>query len=147
MTNTLPPHIIPRRTPSSGTGLFTSQPIDAGELVFRVERPLITVLDSARLSVSCEWCLAGGKRDGDGVDGGGWEGEGTVRPSACTGCRIVRYCSKVGGVLLCLGVTSKLNSFFGVRIVTWEALRRWLVGFSCSVRTEMIRFCWAFLPL
>lgn len=97
MTLSLPPHISPRRTPSSGTGLFTSQPIDAGELVFKVERPLITVLDSARLRVCCEWCLAGGDGDADDdAENNGEAGEGDgVRLRACTGCKIVRYCSKV----------------------------------------------------
>ena len=90
MTLPLPAHITTRAVPSQGIGLFTSQPLEAGEFIFKDQRPLITVLDSARLRNCCEWCLTAG-HDGDLDDGGGG-----VRLRACTGCRVVRYCTKVG---------------------------------------------------
>ena len=79
-------------TASAGTGLFTKQPVNAGSLVFNIDRPLITVLDSARLRDHCEWCLdSAGEEDG--------EDEGR-KLRVCTGCKIVRYCSKVGQTCL-----------------------------------------------
>ena len=91
MALSLPVHITARIIPSQGTGLFTSKRIEAGELVFKVERPLITVLDSARLRSCCEWCLTSG-HEGECLD----DADVGVRLRACTGCRVVRYCSKVG---------------------------------------------------
>ena len=87
----LPAHITTRIIPSRGTGLFTTKSIQAGEMVFKNERPLITVLDSARLRSCCEWCLTTGHEGGD-MD----HGDGGVKLRACTGCGVVRYCSKVG---------------------------------------------------
>ena len=84
---TLPKHVSTRPTPSAGTGLFTIRSIDAGDLMFKVERPQITTLDSARLFEYCEWCLVNGREVEDEA--------GSVRLRACTGCKIVRYCSKV----------------------------------------------------
>ena len=55
--------------------------------MLRIERPLVAVLNQAHLTRACEWCFI-------------WvpEGEGEVKTKlrACQGCRIVRYCSKVG---------------------------------------------------
>lgn len=109
MILSLPAHITTRTIPSKGTGLYTSKQIEAGKLVFKDERPLITVLDSARLRGCCEWCLTAGHEGGDLDDG-----YGGVRLRACTGCRVVRYCSKVGqGIFLlfsfCYGGTISLQ--------------------------------------
>lgn len=87
-TSTLSPpeYIEARPSEKAGLGLFTSKSIPAGDLILEIKRPLITELDSARLADTCEWCLK--HVQGDGED----------RPKlrACTGCKIVRYCSKVG---------------------------------------------------
>ena len=72
-----------RASTGRGTGLFTTQPIDAGSLVLKIDRPFINVLDAARLESNCEWCLAS-KED-----------ENEVRLKACTGCKVSRYCDKV----------------------------------------------------
>jgi len=91
----LPDNIQIRSTANAGFGLFTTEPIPAGRLISQIERPLITVLDSARLIDTCEWCLR--------VVQGGDGGCGSLK--ACTGCKVVRYCSKVGnGELRCHGV-------------------------------------------
>lgn len=82
----LPKHIQLRPTVNAGLGLFTIEALPAGHLIAQIERPLITVLDSARLTDTCEWCL----RVVQGDDGS------SASLKACTGCRIVRYCSKVG---------------------------------------------------
>lgn len=72
-----------RASTGRGTGTFTTLPIAAGSLVFKNDRPLITVLDSARLEYHCEWCLVS-KED-----------ENEVRLKACNGCKVSRYCEKV----------------------------------------------------
>lgn len=92
MTSSLPDHIVPQKTSDAGTCLFTSKELSAGELIFRIERPLVSVLDTARLRDTCEACFLllpenrGGGRDPDGR---------TVLKN-CSGCRVVRYCCKVG---------------------------------------------------
>ena len=72
-----------RASTRGGTGLFTTQPVAAGSLVFKIDRPLITVLDSTRLEYNCEWCLVSR------------EDENEVRLKACNGCKVSRYCDKV----------------------------------------------------
>ena len=81
-----PSYIQARQTAHAGLGLFTSERIEAGEFIFSIERPLITALDSGRLTDTCEWCLRV-VRDGE---------EGEQRLRSCTGCKVVRYCRKVG---------------------------------------------------
>ena len=83
----LPSHIQQRFISHAGNGLFTIKAIDAGEEVLRVERPLVAVLNQGQLVRVCEWCFI-------------WVPEGEAKAKtklrACQGCRIVRYCSKVG---------------------------------------------------
>ncbi len=83
----LPSHIQQRSISPAGNGLSTIKAIDAGEEVLRVERPLVAVLNQGQLIWVCEWCFI-------------WvpEGEGKSKTKlrACQGCRVVRYCSKVG---------------------------------------------------
>ena len=83
----LPSHIQKRSIPRAGNGLFTLKAIDAGEEVLRVERPLVAVLNQGQLIAACEWCFI-------------WVPEGKGTPTTklrvCQGCRIVKYCSKVG---------------------------------------------------
>ncbi|MCJ1469277.1 hypothetical protein MMC07_007910 [Pseudocyphellaria aurata] len=56
MVTSLPPHIYSQKTPAAGTGLYTSKAIPPGELIFRVERPLVAALNSGQLGVTCEGC-------------------------------------------------------------------------------------------
>ena len=72
-----------RASTGRGSGLFTIQPIAAGSLVFKDERPLITMLDTARMEHNCEWCLVG---KGDVSE---------LILKSCNGCKVSRYCSKV----------------------------------------------------
>jgi len=82
----LPANLKLRPTANAGLGLFTTEALPAGHLISQIERPLITVLDSARLTDTCEWCL----RVFQGDDGN------CASLKACKGCKVVRYCSKVG---------------------------------------------------
>ena len=55
--------------------------------MLRVKRPLVAVLNQGQLTTACEWCFVW-VPDGQGT--------ATTKLRACQGCRIVRYCSKVG---------------------------------------------------
>lgn len=70
----------------AGTGLFAARDLGTGELVLRLEREVVSVLDSARLAVACEKCfLTEGDVD-DNVE---------VKLKKCGGCGIVRFCGEV----------------------------------------------------
>lgn len=76
----------------AGNGLFATTDIAAGELIFSLERPAIAVLDSKQLDRVCSNCFASSEdravKYGDVAS--------VVNVKACTGCRVLRYCSKVG---------------------------------------------------
>lgn len=67
-----------------GNGLFASTAIKTGEDVLHVQTPFVVVLDSPRLQDTCSGCF--GKRQ---LDSG-------TELKACTGCRAVKYCDRVG---------------------------------------------------
>ncbi len=99
MTN-LPSHIYPKQAPNSaGSGLFTSQAIDAGKEIFRIDRPLVSVLDSPHLKDACSNCYVWVPENGVGQFGE--EKDKEVKLRACQGCKIDRYCSKVGLISTC----------------------------------------------
>ena len=83
-------HTYAEAHPPSGTALFASKALEEGEVVLRVERPLLAVLDSAYLSKSCEWCFV----CVEGVDGGSGQDE-EVTLKMCKGCGVARYCGEV----------------------------------------------------
>ena len=57
--------------------------------MLRIERPLVAVLNQGQLIRACEWCFIW-------VPEAEGEGEAKTKLRACQGCRVVRYCSKVG---------------------------------------------------
>ncbi|KAF2808553.1 SET domain-containing protein [Mytilinidion resinicola] len=78
------------KSQTSGNGLFADKAIPAGELILSISRPLVGVVEAARLSDTCANCFK-------------WTAESSIgsRPNvepngvkACTGCRTVGYCSK-----------------------------------------------------
>lgn len=92
MPDKSPPSLYTQQVPDKGTGLFTSRTIHAGELVFHIDRPLLCVPDNRCLNEVCYHCfvwLPGGMSMVDGI---------TTKLQVCTGCKVVRYCSKVGGM-------------------------------------------------
>lgn len=90
----LPSHIYIKVAPNNaGKGLFSSKAINASEEILRVERPLVSVLDSPHLKDACSNCYAWAPDNGVGQFG---EEKGTeIKLRACQGCKIDRYCSKV----------------------------------------------------
>lgn len=77
-----------QRSPVAGNGLFASQTFDGGDLILSLHRPLLAVLDIARLEDTCAHCFAGAETDAFNLNE-------VKTVNACTGCRKVRYCSKV----------------------------------------------------
>lgn len=83
------------QTPNAGVGVFAANEIGPGELIFRVDRPLVSALDSPHLKDTCYSCYSWvpeNQRDDEEEE----DGTGVVKLKACTGCRIARYCGKVG---------------------------------------------------
>jgi len=78
---------------TSGRGLFSIKDLGPGETIFTLPRPLVTAVDSSRLVDTCSNCFACAPESQVG-DRGGMLGGANVK--ACTGCRTLRYCSKVG---------------------------------------------------
>ncbi|KKY26210.1 putative set and mynd domain [Diplodia seriata] len=76
---------IKKKSPVAGNGLFAKQDIAAGDLVFALNRPLITVLDSVSLDSCCANCFAS---TGFGAT------NNQLDLKACTGCRTVKYCGR-----------------------------------------------------
>ena len=103
---TVPSLIQPRPTAKAGTGLFTTHPIAAGEGIFCIDQPLVAVLDSPHLRDTCANCFLLPPSNGDDYEGAatgsrqGWRGEASqeenIRLKGCLGCKVVKYCSKVG---------------------------------------------------
>lgn len=68
-----------------GRGLVSPQSVSAGALLLRLD-PLISVLDDPLLDKACSTCFVISKSMDDTV------GQDLLK---CTGCGIMRYCSKV----------------------------------------------------
>lgn len=92
---TLPSYIHTETCPNdAGTGLFALDAIPPGVEILRVERPLVCVLDSPRLKDTCSQCsLWLPEHDGD-------RGVQNKRLKCCQGCKVTRYCCKVGRILV-----------------------------------------------
>ena len=89
-TMSLPSHIVTKPVPKAGNGLFTEETIGAGEEIFCIERPLVSVLDSPRLQDICATCF---RKETAGID----ELDSVKTDlNRCLGCKVVKYCSKVG---------------------------------------------------
>src|SRR5208282_4182194 len=73
------------KSASLGRGLSVTQSTPAGSLLVRLD-PLISVLDNALLDKACSTCFSPSKTVDEKV------GKELFK---CTGCGILRYCSKV----------------------------------------------------
>ena len=85
-----PPHLYSQETAAAGTGLFASEAIPPGVEILQIERPLVYVLDSPHLKDTCSECslsLPEKSRD---------HAPHSKSLKACHGCKITRYCCKVG---------------------------------------------------
>jgi hypothetical protein len=79
-----------KRSTLGGRGLFATCPIEGGDVLIELERPLIAVLDRPRIEDTCSWCFSWTELpvlSGAGVNQ-------ALKVNWCTGCRKVKYCSK-----------------------------------------------------
>ena len=82
-----------RSTATAGRGYVAAHDINSGEQIFRVNEPLATALNTKNLEDTCDRCF---RTDEEEVTIGS-----SLSLKYCTGCRVVRYCSKVSrGFLL-----------------------------------------------
>ena len=88
---TLPTHVYTQNIPDAGTGLFVSEAIPAGVEVLSIDRPLVAVLDSPHLKDTCSDCFLWLPENGEPQ---------SKRLRACQGCKITKYCCKVGLLFL-----------------------------------------------
>lgn len=95
----IPKHLAIRSVAGTGSGLFTNLAIQPGSEILNVDRPLVSVLNSGHLKTACTNCFLW--MPDNGVDGNAVVQTETgiadeKKLKACQGCKIVRYCSKVG---------------------------------------------------
>lgn len=102
MSEKLPATIYAEQVPGKGTGLFTSKAIDAGEPVFRIERPLACVPDNEHLAETCYNCFLWIPPEDRSED------DTTLK--TCSGCKAAKYCSKVSEDSYCV---MSLRSYTG----------------------------------
>ena len=96
-----------------GRGLVATQDVPAGNLLLRLH-PLISVLDDVLLDNACSTCFAPSKMVDD-ISG--------RELFKCTGCNLIRYCSKVGPFLIatCLLTTRRASGRIGRYIIQENA--------------------------
>lgn len=94
----IPSHVAIKQAPDNGAGngLFASQAVEPGTEILRIDQHLAAVLDSRHLKDACSNCYIWVPDNGVGQFG---EEKGVgVKLRACQGCKVVRYCSKVGSL-------------------------------------------------
>jgi len=96
-------HAYVAKSSVAGSGVFASQDIVAGDLIFTLARPAIAALDTKKLDHVCANCFASAA-DPSVLHG---EANEQVTVKACTGCKTLKYCSKV----CCDCVSYSLESF------------------------------------
>ncbi|KAF2754334.1 SET domain-containing protein [Pseudovirgaria hyperparasitica] len=83
------------KSPTSGNGLFAKKEVGGGELIVKLARPMIAALDYSRLEDTCANCYASKTASSIRNREYGKAGEQFFKLSACTGCKVVKYCGKV----------------------------------------------------
>ncbi|KAF7503433.1 hypothetical protein GJ744_003763 [Endocarpon pusillum] len=81
-----------KRCDETGWGLYASRKIAAREAIISIERPLVISLDIPRLKDTCYECLGYGSEAYRKPETIAWEEDKKLQ--VCTGCHVVRYCSK-----------------------------------------------------
>ena len=87
--------LSPRPWPPTGTGLFTTETVSPGELLLSLEVEVLSVLDSPRFGITCEWCYHSPAED-ECLEERGDEALGGGSLKKCAGCGVVRFCDVVG---------------------------------------------------
>jgi len=87
-------HAYVAKSSVAGSGLFASQDITAGDLILTLARPAVAALDTNNLGNVCANCFASAA-DPSVLHG---EANTQVTVKACTGCKTLKYCSKVSAI-------------------------------------------------
>lgn len=82
-----------RHTKETGWGLYASKDIAAGQKIISILRPLVISLDIPRLKDTCYSCLNYTNEVHHAIRSLAWHEDRKLQ--ICTGCHVVRYCSKV----------------------------------------------------
>jgi hypothetical protein len=85
--------IYPDQSDLGGHGHFAYKDFQAGDVILRINEPLVSVPDTQRLSETCSNCFLWEPGSLDTIS------QKEVKMKACTGCKVVRYCGKVGQVI------------------------------------------------
>jgi hypothetical protein len=86
-----------RYTEEAGWGLYSTRDISPRERIISIMRPLVISLDIPRLKDTCYFCLGYPRELGQIVLS--LDVSADEKLQICTGCHVVRYCSKVGAGL------------------------------------------------
>ena len=78
-----------RSNPATGNGIFALFDLPASAPVIEDTNPFVAVLDSPTLKTACSWCFVYAEEVSQ---------DERIKLSACTGCKIARYCGKVGSM-------------------------------------------------
>lgn len=78
MPDMIPESIYSSEVLGKGKGLFTSEAIEPGKLVFRIDEPLVCVPDNEHLNTVCYQCFVSHL---------------VKNLKSCLGCKVVKYCS------------------------------------------------------
>lgn len=83
-------------TRGAGRGVFVLEAVKAGDLIFSVAKPLICIVDDSEevLETTCDNCFASRS------DGLQTVTRKDLKFSACAGCWVLHYCSKVRRILI-----------------------------------------------
>ena len=76
-----------RKTPGAGVTLYAAKDLPASAVVLEDLNPFVAVLDTPMLTRACSWCFV--FLEEAPADEG-------VKLGNCSGCKIPRYCGKVG---------------------------------------------------
>ena len=94
VTAAVPLQILPSTIPRAGAGLFIANDIQSGEEIFR-SKPMVNCVADGMQNVVCDWCYTyqSSRLNTHGRFRGAEDPK--VEVSACNGCKVCYYCSKV----------------------------------------------------
>ncbi|KAI1328490.1 SET domain-containing protein [Xylariaceae sp. FL0255] len=82
--------------PNAGRGLFATKSFSPGDIVFAVDRPLVSEVNAEHMADTCAWCCQRAATDPTERVSSKAMGlpSGLIEVKSCTGCKRVSYCSK-----------------------------------------------------
>ena len=84
--------VYPDVSDLGGDGHFAFKDISPGEVILRVNNPLVAVPNTSKLSETCSTCFLW--EPGAEMYRAGYDRE-NMKLKACSGCKVAKYCGKV----------------------------------------------------